>query len=63
MTPAFEHIDERYGDIYLVYVIGGAFAFCLRHVGQIGNDPIFYDALEELPEGARHDITQKIDEI
>lgn len=56
------YYDERYGDLYEIYVdpLTGDFQAASRSVEGVGRDPIYYDKLCELPPAARNEIENLI---
>lgn len=59
---SFSYTFPRTGDVYHVFVSSDVFHHAHRHVGRVGQDPIVYDSVEELPDGPRQDIEQRIEE-
>lgn len=44
------YYDQRYGDTYEIYLDAeGGFLSAARSVDKIGNRPIFYDSMEDIP--------------
>ncbi len=44
------YYDPRYGDTYEIYLDReGNFISAARHIGAIGQDPIFYDHVSDVP--------------
>lgn len=57
MTTYFRYYDERFGDVYEIYVgHDGEFVSACRSVEAIGRDPIYYDKLTEIPQVPRNVI-------
>ena len=51
------YIDQRSGDVFEVFTdFDGEFEQALRFVDRIGIDPIIYDRLCDIHDGARHEI-------
>lgn len=55
--------DQRAGDIYHIHVLGRRFIHAFRHIGYVSQHPLVYDKVEEIPDGARHDIEQMLEEL
>lgn len=61
MNTYFRYYDSRYGDTYEVYTThDGEFHSARRSVDTIGQDPIYYESLEEVPPFHRLAIEQLI---
>lgn len=61
MTTYLRYYDPRFGDTYEIYLtLDGVFHSACRSVEQIGRDPIYYDALEDIPQPHRNAIEQMI---
>lgn len=63
MTTYFRYYDTRYGDVYEIYLDSSDMSFvsACRSVEALGRDPIYYDALEDIPQNARHAIEEMIE--
>ncbi len=64
MSTYLRYYDPRYGDVYEVYLSAedGSFESACRSVDTLGRDPIYYDALEDIPVVQRNAIEQLIHE-
>lgn len=63
MTTYLRYYDDRFGDIYEVYLThDGDFITACRSVEAVGRDPIYYDSLESIPAAHRGPIERLISE-
>lgn len=63
MNTYFRYYDERFGDVYEVYLnYDGSFDSACRTVEVFGRDPIYYNDLDEIPAVARAAIENVISE-
>ena len=61
MNLTYHH--ERTGCVYDIRLApDGTFAVAFCHIDRVGDDPIVYGSLDEVPDGPRHDIEQLIEE-
>ncbi len=60
------YIDSRYKEMFKIYLDeDDSFSFIgvERFVGNIGDDPIQYSSLSEIPQPHRHHVEQRINAI
>lgn len=63
---SFSFTNARFGDTFNVSLDEDnhfAFIGAIRFVGNIGQDGIIYESLEEIPPIYRHEITERINAI
>lgn len=63
MSAYLRYYDDRYGDLYEIYVsdVTGEFEGASRSVEAIGRDPIYYDHLGEIPVAHRGEIENLVE--
>lgn len=62
MTSTFSYYDNRWHDTYHIVHLNGRFVHALRFVDGLLTQPIVYDRLAELPQPARNDVEQRLEE-
>jgi hypothetical protein len=62
MTTYLRYYDERFGDVYEIYLnkFTGEFESACRSVEALGRDPIYYYDFDEIPVAHRGPIEQMI---
>lgn len=63
MNTYLRYYDERFGDVYEVYLTNdGEFLSAMRSVEQFGRGAIYYDSIDAIPVHIRATLEHLIDE-